>query len=350
MGKSRKILIFSPSWKACIHYNKEMINFLDPYTEKLFLNSKNLSGVQKDYYPLYTGVSWLGKIIRSIQFIFKSRRILKTTKKENKNILIYSPSFHYWNLIIAFWCKMLGHDYITTVHDYKTHIGERSKFLEFIQNKTIALASSVIFLSRNEMNKALNDGIGKNKCFHLPHPLIPAAKNNLVHSPLARVLFLGRFKKYKGIHLLISCLPELNIKHLTLAGEGHLDTGYIDLPKLNVVNRYLSDSEIDNLLSEHEILILPYLDASQSGILTFGISAEVVMIISKQEGLKEQLSDASAMWVNPNKEEIIEAINKLSHDSHLFNKIRSSVSEEKKKLKLMFNRQFNQLLKSLNLI
>lgn len=62
-------------------------------------------------------------------------------------------------------------------------------------------------------------------------------------------------------------------------------------------------------MCNHQILVLPYIDASQSGVLTLGIDSCIPMIISDLPGLREQLDDKCAYWVKPgSSEDILKAI------------------------------------------
>ena len=58
---------------------------------------------------------------------------------------------------------------------------------------------------------------------------------------------------------------------MTVAGSGDFskyDSMFKELPQVDIVNRYIEDKEIDNYFSiPNTILVLPYLDASQSGVI-----------------------------------------------------------------------------------
>ncbi|MFM6307285.1 MAG: glycosyltransferase, partial [Dolichospermum sp.] len=82
---------------------------------------------------------------------------------------------------------------------------------------------------------------------------------------------IGRIDKYKGIDIFLDIIATLEDKidcEFLLAGYGDLSP-YTEkikkLKKLNVVNRFLSDDEIDEMLLSSYILVLLYIDASQSG-------------------------------------------------------------------------------------
>jgi glycosyltransferase involved in cell wall biosynthesis len=93
-----------------------------------------------------------------------------------------------------------------------------------------------------------------------------------MHAP-ARILFLGRIHEYKGLALLLQSLAITNAKGmpttLTIAGSGDLSPYRAALsqrPETRIINEWIDDAAVLTLLEEHDILALPYLEASQSGV------------------------------------------------------------------------------------
>ena len=113
-----------------------------------------------------------------------------------------------------------------------------------------------------------------------------------------RLLFLGRGVKYKGLENLIAAVADLPIQQLTIAGKMTYSLTATS-EKIDIIDDYISEDRMKELLLSHHILVLPYTEASQSGILTIGIAAEMVMVISKVGGLEEQLASDAAIWVAP---------------------------------------------------
>ena len=73
---------------------------------------------------------------------------------------------------------------------------------------------------------------------------------------------------------------------LVIAGEGKLPKGLKDI---EIHNYWLSEFEMSRLLTTAEVLIFPYLEASQSGIIPIAMKLNKVLIISKIDGLVEQV-------------------------------------------------------------
>jgi glycosyltransferase involved in cell wall biosynthesis len=84
------------------------------------------------------------------------------------------------------------------------------------------------------------------------------------------VLFFGRIEPYKGVNVLIeaykkSNLPKEGVK-LVIAGKGNINHNESDIPKdVVLINRFIENDELANLISHCRYVVLPYLSATQSG-------------------------------------------------------------------------------------
>jgi glycosyltransferase involved in cell wall biosynthesis len=97
-----------------------------------------------------------------------------------------------------------------------------------------------------------------------------------------RILFFGRICEYKGLGYLLSAVEMLErcstpVK-LVISGSGDLSPYRDRLSRLSSVevhNNFVSAREAARLFAEADVLALPYIEASQSGVLmiamTFGL-------------------------------------------------------------------------------
>ena len=113
-----------------------------------------------------------------------------------------------------------------------------------------------------------------------------------------RLLFLGRIVKYKGLGLLLDAyriLRERNVPViLDIVGSGSLKP-YQDqlegLEQVNIENKWLEEQEIDAALKRSDIMVLPYIEASQSGVAAAALTAALPLIATPVGGLVEQIID-----------------------------------------------------------
>jgi glycosyltransferase involved in cell wall biosynthesis len=109
------------------------------------------------------------------------------------------------------------------------------------------------------------------------------------------LLFFGRIVAYKGLdHLLraYELLLDRGVKvELVIAGSGSL-APYADLLcnlPVAVRNEWLSDAAIADLLTATDVAVLPYVEASQSGVAASAYAAGRAVVATPMGGLVEQV-------------------------------------------------------------
>jgi glycosyltransferase involved in cell wall biosynthesis len=109
-------------------------------------------------------------------------------------------------------------------------------------------------------------------------------------APSGSVLFVGRIRKYKGLYLLAQAWPLVDFpgKSLTVAGEGN-GIPFKSDSSIKVWNHWLTDVEIDELVQKHRLVVLPYIEASQSGIIPIANSCGVPVVVTPVGGLVTQV-------------------------------------------------------------
>jgi glycosyltransferase involved in cell wall biosynthesis len=113
------------------------------------------------------------------------------------------------------------------------------------------------------------------------------------------VLFFGRVWPYKGLDRLVEAMNVLADTRpgliLTIAGEGQdLDT-YLKAVRgplgVRVLNRYVDHDEVAALFGEADVVCLPYLEASQSGVHALACGLGVPVVASAVGGLASAVRD-----------------------------------------------------------
>ena len=113
------------------------------------------------------------------------------------------------------------------------------------------------------------------------------------------VLFFGLIRKYKGLDKLILSMEKVfeeksNIKLLIVGecyGEKKKYLSLIEKSKYSDrilwVEEYVKESEVNLYFSASDVVVLPYLSASQSGIIPLAYNYNKPVIVSDLEGLAE---------------------------------------------------------------
>ena len=108
-----------------------------------------------------------------------------------------------------------------------------------------------------------------------------------------RLLFFGRLLPYKGLPLLLNAYRLLQAQGvncaLSIIGDGKADDLPPDMPGVTVVNRWIAEPEIPGILAQADILVAPYLEASQSGVIAAALAAGLPVVATPVGGLVEQV-------------------------------------------------------------
>jgi len=132
------------------------------------------------------------------------------------------------------------------------------------------------------------------------------------------ILFFGLIRPYKGVTNLIRAFEQLpeeisNNCSLIIAGEAWEDHETIvavqNSPARDAIqlhNRYIADADIPFFFSAADILVLPYVRASQSAVAQIGVSYGLPIIATRVGGLVEGLGEyEGARFIDNNDPELI---------------------------------------------
>lgn len=135
-----------------------------------------------------------------------------------------------------------------------------------------------------------------------------------------RLLIFGRLIEYKGVDVALEAfrlLPdEMSDTRLIIAGRGPLADLARGQSNVELYEGYVTDSDIDALLDSACLVLLPYKDATQSGVGLQAVARGVPCVVSCIGGLPDLVPDSSPGLVVPpnNPERLAEAI--IAHIDH----------------------------------
>ncbi len=345
--QGRKLIVVALTKSGSMEYALTMCKKFQSLNPILFFSSSSdyqfpkKANLVKSYSDSIFSFIW-----NSILFFLKVDSILKKLKLDNDKLSLYLPVFHPWNLMWINSAKKRNVPSIVTVHDFNTHSGEKSTIVEFIQRRCIRRADKIIFLSdfaAQQAREAMQ--IDPGKIIILPHPLLDmGAINNLTFSTKPKFLLLGRVLAYKGLDLFVEALQKRDQLNLTIAGRGA--SRFSNRPNIQCIEGHLSKEKIGHLLSSHEVLVLPYTEASQSGIFSMGVQAEMFIMLTKVGGLTEQLDDEAGFWVKAQLEDFLVKIDLILEDRSVYTSIKTEVAAYKIRYQLNWEASFKKLLES----
>jgi glycosyltransferase involved in cell wall biosynthesis len=209
---------------------------------------------------------------------------------------------------------MLGLKYKTvlTCHDPVIHTGERSRFwmnlFQLNEVYQIKRVDKIIVHGKALFKDLIEQDISSDKIAVIPHGDYSFFKK-FEESDIKEnnsILFFGRIKPYKGIKYLIEAEKIISKKasnyKLIIAGEGDITPYNIDTknnPRLIIINRYITDSEVAMLFKQSIMVVLPYLDASQSGIIPIAYAFKKPVVVTDVGSISEVVEDNVTGFIIP---------------------------------------------------
>ena len=209
---------------------------------------------------------------------------------------------------------------IVTIHDPIPHSGSSmlvNKTLNgFLLGLDIAKAHKVVILSR-QFKEYMEKRYRKTDedVLVIPHGVFSAYKKAAVDTEgmydpdRINFLFFGRIEHYKGVGVLVDAYRRLERNHLdrvslTIVGKGDFapyQDAFNTLHQARLVNRWVGDDEVDGFFcGKNVVTVLPYLDATQSGVVNIAMQNHSLIIATNTGGLAEQLADgAYGLMISP---------------------------------------------------
>lgn len=296
-------------------------NDVDNFDKWVSLNSSLL--------PIRTYNSALGAFLlfpRGFIYALKLRRFMR---RENVD-LVFSPMFSLWqSLLVNIWMDKRIPLY-SSVHDWDPHLGEEHRLLQLAQRTEIKRAHKIVTYSQYTTEQAFSAGFSKVVQFwhgvDTPITTEPRKAENLPNPVV--IGFFGRLLPYKGLRLFEGCLIQaVETRGLPIVGRvlGSGDWVPSDKSKsiISVENTWADEERMRSFFNEVNVLILPYEEASQSGVLPISWSFGVPTIVTPVGGLVEQVKNSGAGLIANavSAEAVCDELEVLLGDPHLYEKL-----------------------------
>ncbi|MGD2081735.1 MAG: glycosyltransferase [Chromatiales bacterium] len=174
-----------------------------------------------------------------------------------------------------------------------------------------ALAQAAGFITHTEQNgHRLRDLFPSTPVEVFPHPSyqhFPKPDRVPQREAGLELLFFGYVRRYKGLDLLIEALgmlPDLDF-HLEIAGEPWIDRQPLVermrqlgiLERVTATQRYVEDREAAGLITRADAVILPYRQASGSGVAALALHYDKPVIATRVGGLAEYVVDGETGYL-----------------------------------------------------
>lgn len=220
---------------------------------------------------------------------------------------------------------------ILTVHDVISHPGEENGLLDVIKRMLRRSASKIIvhgnylkdLLHRNYPNLHASIQV-------IPHGVLSSYKKwdvvDVVEEEMT-ILFFGRISRYKGLDILLEAhrlvLKSLPLATLIIAGKGDTfpedDITIAQHQHMEIHHRFIPNSEVPCFFRRASVLVLPYTEASQSGVVPIAYAFSKPVVVTAVGSIPEVVKEGvNGFIVPPNDAKALaEALIKILSDKSL---------------------------------
>ena len=192
---------------------------------------------------------------------------------------------------------------VVTVHDAVLHPGDResARTPQRAMTRAFGAADEVIVHGRSVGDDLVETvGVPRDRIHVVPHRVDPFASSGAPPEPEpATALFFGRIWPYKGLDVLIAAEPlvaqDVPSLKIVIGGEGEPFDRYRSLMKhperFEVHYGLLDNDERNHLFQRAAIVVLPYVEASQSGVVPVAYAFGRPVVASAVGGLPEAVEE-----------------------------------------------------------
>lgn len=276
-------------------------------------------GVPIDLVPTYR--DRLGFVASLPAIPLRAQRLLRQAREFGAEVVV-SGMTHLWTPLVAPVLRRAGIAFVPVVHDAQPHPGDPATLWSWRLGQELAAARAAVTLS-----ESVADGV---RARRPGLPLLRLALPALLRGGLpaeggrdsdkVTFLFFGRIRAYKGLDLLRDAFDRLRRTHptarLRVVGEGDAEAcapGLASLPGVTVEPRWVTEEEVPALVGAADVVVLPYREASQSGVAPIATALGVPLVATPVGGLSEQIrpEETGLMAATPDAAALAEAMARL---------------------------------------
>lgn len=345
--------------------NKRIESVLNFEKEKLhtgFLKDEQVRRILGN--PIQNFISGDFKVRFFINYNLKARSLKNVFLARNLALSLYDYDLVHFNgmdATILLINSFLKHKKkVFTIHDVKLHSGEGGRKIINVPEKIVKwLVKSkhqIVIQNKTDYNEILKKyHYKKDKIHFIPFKCLNIFQNFLNDDLPAKesdILFFGRMSPYKGLRYLVSAVdivkktvPDVKVM---IAGGGNINKELTE-EKLNnnfiVHNRYISNEEIAGFVANTKIVVCPYTDATQSGVVMTAFAFGKPVIATSVGGFPDVIEDdVTGLLVPPrDSKKLADAILNLLSDGRKIKEMSKNIDIKREKGELSWDNILNDV-------
>jgi len=262
--------------------------------------------------------------------VSRQRSELANFAKQIRAEVVFVPMRHTFGPLVLPALRRQGLRVLLAVHDALPHPGESYPFWQKHFRLDLKGTDGIIVMSHYVANLMSHTyRYPRERMFFMPLPAPRFAVSSQARTFPAgrpwRMMFFGRIREYKGLELLAQAYAKLQKQYpisLEVVGEGHVAALDVlaALPGVTIENRWVPEHEVPLVINRADIVLLPYTEASQSGILATSYALGVPAIATPVGGIPEQVlaGETGLLTTNTSGEALAASIATLISDPDLY--------------------------------
>jgi glycosyltransferase involved in cell wall biosynthesis len=279
----------------------------------LALPRRELEPVDQDVDPAVLLKTFQKPRLRQpVQQVALCRDIVRFVREVNPDVLHVQQGHLWFNL--AGLPLLADVRLVVTIHDATPHLGDRGgrKTPQAIMDIAFRRADQLI-VHAEQLKRDVVGRLGREQdAVHVvPHIALGRAHSDPVAEHPSSVLFFGRIWPYKGLEYLLRAEPLITQRvpdvRFVIAGQGE-DFGRYrammrDPSRFTVHNEFVSAERRAHLFDEAALVVLPYVEASQSGVVPVAYEHQKPVVATAVGGLPEAVEDGRTGLIVPPRDE-----------------------------------------------
>jgi glycosyltransferase involved in cell wall biosynthesis len=249
------------------------------------------------------------RLRRPVAQLRRCRALLAEVEGASPDVVHLQQGHTWFNLFLPVLARR--RPLVMTVHDPRHHLGDRDshKTPQAVVDFGFRRATAVI-VHGAAVGRTLAEvaGVPPERVHVVPHHRLGGGTTAPPPEGPPSVLFFGRIWPYKGLDDLIRAQPLVSARvpgaRFVIAGEGESMDRYrammADPSRFDVHNRFVSNEERDRLFREASLVVLPYVEATQSGVIPVAYAHGRPVVTTSVGALAEAVDDgATGLVVAP---------------------------------------------------
>jgi len=276
----------------------------------------------------------LSLLVRSVFLPMTINRLVRDlSARKVRAIVTIMP--HVWGPALQRAARRAGIRTLLVVHDADPHLGERRPLLDRLVRQEIRASDRIVTFSGHVADRLVARGDApESRIARLFHPIFRFGAQSTGRTAPFRLLFFGRILPYKGVAMLLDAFARLRTAgvavSLSVIGRGEIDAApeLTTQPGLTIRNGWVAPDAIGDILAGADAIALPYLEASQSGVIAAAYGAGLPVVATPVGGLTEQVVDriTGVLAHSTSAADFADAIRRLIETPGLYETCRSGVA------------------------